>query len=116
MTSGFRRFPVSRSPARQHLGRSPSSPPQSSSLPGFDGCELPGIDGLEATRRVRERDSPPVVLLLSTYDEDLGEHFVTESCQCLRSPASAYVTKSAFWPDVLDAVGLPRPVDSSPSG
>ena len=27
---------------------------------------LPGIDGLEATRRLLRRDRPPVVLLLST--------------------------------------------------
>lgn len=57
---------------------------------------LPGIDGLEATRRLLGRDCPPVVLLLSTYDEDAGEHFVAES------GASAYVTKSAFGPDQLE--------------
>ncbi len=57
---------------------------------------LPGIDGLEATRRLRAGDSPPVVLLLSTYDEDAGEHFVAES------GAAAYVTKSAFGPERLE--------------
>ena len=56
---------------------------------------LPGIDGLEATRRLRERPSPPVVLLLSTYDEDAGARFI-EECG-----AAAYVTKSAFGPDRL---------------
>ena len=56
---------------------------------------LPGIDGLEATRRLRGRQSPPVVLLLSTYDEDAGAHFVAEC------GAAAYVTKSAFGPDRL---------------
>jgi CheY-like chemotaxis protein len=59
---------------------------------------LPGIDGLEATRRLRAGDSPPVVLLLSTYDEDAGEVFVAES------GAAAYVTKSAFGPDRLEHV------------
>ncbi len=59
---------------------------------------LPGIDGLEATRRLRAGDSPPVVLLLSTYDEDAGERFVAES------GAAAYVTKSAFGPDRLEDV------------
>jgi CheY-like chemotaxis protein len=59
---------------------------------------LPGIDGLEATRRLRGRDAPPVVLLLSTYDEDAGDHFVAES------GAAAYVTKSAFGPDRLEEV------------
>lgn len=58
---------------------------------------LPGIDGLEATRRLLGRDSAPVVLLLSTYDEDAGEHFVAES------GAAAYVIKSAFGPDLLEA-------------
>lgn len=56
---------------------------------------LPGIDGLEATRRLLGLDRPPVVLLLSTYDEDAGVHFIAES------GASAYVTKSAFGPDRL---------------
>ena len=59
---------------------------------------LPGIDGLEATRRLLVGNSPPVVLLLSTYDEDAGEHFVNES------GAAAYVTKSAFGPDRLQDV------------
>jgi DNA-binding NarL/FixJ family response regulator len=56
---------------------------------------LPGMDGLEATRRLRGCKSPPVVLLLSTYDEDAGVHFLAES------GAAAYVTKSAFGPDRL---------------
>ncbi len=56
---------------------------------------LPGIDGLEATRQLRRRRIPPVVLLLSTYDEDAGAHLVAES------GAAAYVTKSAFGQDRL---------------
>ena len=56
---------------------------------------LPGIDGLEATRRLQECASPPVVLLLSTYDEDAGAHFVVEC------GAAAYVTKSTFGPERL---------------
>lgn len=59
---------------------------------------LPGIDGVEAARRLRARPSPPVVLLLSTYDEDVGAQFVAES------GASAYVTKSSFGPDRLREV------------
>jgi two-component system response regulator AlgR len=57
---------------------------------------LPGIDGLEATRRLLGHDRPPVVVLLSTYDQDAGEQFLAES------GASAYVTKSAFGPDQLE--------------
>jgi DNA-binding NarL/FixJ family response regulator len=56
---------------------------------------LPGIDGLEATRRLCGHQAPPAVLLLSTYDEDAGAHFVAEC------GATAYVTKSAFGPDRL---------------
>jgi DNA-binding NarL/FixJ family response regulator len=58
---------------------------------------LPGIDGLEATRRLLASDPPPVVLLLSTYDEEAGVGFVAES------GAAGYVTKSAFGPDRLEA-------------
>jgi DNA-binding NarL/FixJ family response regulator len=58
---------------------------------------LPGIDGLEATRRLLAGDEPPVVLLLSTYDEEAGADFVTDS------GAAGYVTKSAFGPDRLEA-------------
>ena len=69
---------------------------------------LPGIDGLEATRRLAALPVPPVVLLLSTYDDDAGEGFVAES------GAAGYVTKSAFGPDRLDerlVVRRPRVAD-----
>lgn len=59
---------------------------------------LPGIDGLEAARQLLAGDAPPVVLLLSTYDEEAGVEFVAES------GAADYVTKSAFGPDRLEAV------------
>ena len=58
---------------------------------------LPGIDGVEATRRVRALPSPPVVLLLSTYDADAGVAFVSES------GAAGYVTKGEFGPEWLSA-------------
>ena len=57
---------------------------------------LPGIDGVEATQRLLSGAHAPVVLLLSTYDEDAGEQFVAES------GAFAYVTKSALGPERLD--------------
>jgi DNA-binding NarL/FixJ family response regulator len=59
---------------------------------------LPGMDGVEATRRLRAMPSAPVVLLLSTYDADAAEGFVGES------GAAAYVTKGEFGPDRLGAV------------
>ena len=51
---------------------------------------LPGIDGVETAGRLGSGRSVPVVVLLSTYDEDAGERFVAES------GAAAYLTKSAF--------------------
>ena len=59
---------------------------------------LPGIDGLETTRRLRTLQPAVVVLLLSTYDEEAGQSFVAES------GAAGYVTKAAFGPDRLAAV------------
>jgi DNA-binding NarL/FixJ family response regulator len=61
---------------------------------------LPGIDGLEATRRIRALDSPPVVVLVSTYEQsEYGE--ATESCG-----AAGYLTKSELDPDRLRHVWL----------
>jgi DNA-binding NarL/FixJ family response regulator len=56
---------------------------------------LPGIDGMEATRRIRSesRPSAPVVLLLSTWDHDNGC-----GIQC---GAAEYIPKSRFGPDQL---------------
>ena len=56
---------------------------------------LPGMDGVEATRQLRRHRHPPVVLLLSTYDDDAGALFVAEC------GAAAYMTKSEFGPDRL---------------
>jgi CheY-like chemotaxis protein len=54
---------------------------------------LPGIDGIEATRRLRVGAQPPVVILLSTYDED---QFDLAGCG-----AASYIAKAAFGPDRL---------------
>jgi DNA-binding NarL/FixJ family response regulator len=59
---------------------------------------LPGIDGLEATRRILALLPGTVVLLLSTYDVEVGASFVAES------GATAYVSKAAFGPDRLEEV------------
>src|SRR3954452_22690368 len=64
---------------------------------------LPGISGVEATRRLRALPSPPVVLLLSTYDADTADGFVSES------GAAAYVTKADFGPDRLARGGSGSP-------
>ena len=54
---------------------------------------LPGIDGIEATRRLTSGTDGPVVMLLSTYDED---QFDLEGCG-----AAAYVAKASLGPDRL---------------
>ena len=57
---------------------------------------LPGIDGVEATRRLLLGDCPPAVVLLSTYDDEAGQQFLAES------GAAAYVHKAVFGPDRLE--------------
>ena len=57
---------------------------------------LPGINGIEATRVLTTRPKPPIVVLLSTYDE--GE-LNYDDCG-----AAAYITKSAFDPSRLAEV------------
>ncbi len=56
---------------------------------------LPGIDGIEASRRLTSRPGGPVVVLLSTYD--------AEEFDIAGSGAAAYVAKAAFGPDRLSA-------------
>jgi DNA-binding NarL/FixJ family response regulator len=56
---------------------------------------LPGLDGIEATRRLTGSPGAPVVVLLSTYDED---QFELAGCG-----AASYVAKAAFGPDRLSA-------------
>jgi CheY-like chemotaxis protein len=56
---------------------------------------LPGIDGLEATRRIRRSAAAPTVVLLSTYElADLG----VDPLSC---GAAAYVAKADFDADCL---------------
>jgi CheY-like chemotaxis protein len=73
---------------------------------------LPGIDGVTATRALRAGDPTPVVILLSTHDEDTGDGFVAES------GASAYLTKSALSParltELWEAAASERTGDGPP--
>ena len=57
---------------------------------------LPGIDGLEATRRIlAESERPPVVLVVSTYEA--GEY----APRAAEAGAADYIPKSEFEPDRL---------------
>ena len=59
---------------------------------------LPGIDGLEATRRILAQAGADVtVLLLSTYEE---EEYAPRAAEC---GAASYIPKSAFGPDRLES-------------
>jgi len=64
---------------------------------------LPGIDGIEAAKRLSARPDSPVVVLLSTYDED---QFELSDCG-----ATAYVAKAAFGPDRLSEAWADRSAD-----
>lgn len=54
---------------------------------------LPGIDGIEATRRISAVPGGPVVVLLSTYDED--------QVDLAGSGAACYLAKADLGPDRL---------------
>src|SRR3982074_1458348 len=56
---------------------------------------LPGINGLDATRQILADLDPVVVLLLSTYE---AEEYAPRAAEC---GASAYIPKSEFMPDRL---------------
>jgi DNA-binding NarL/FixJ family response regulator len=58
---------------------------------------LPGINGLEATRQILAGSGAAVVLLLSTYEED---EYAPRAAEC---GASAYIPKAVFGPDRLEA-------------
>jgi DNA-binding NarL/FixJ family response regulator len=58
---------------------------------------LPGINGLDATRQILGASDTVVVLLLSTYEE---AEYAPRAAEC---GASAYIPKSSFGPDRLEA-------------
>jgi DNA-binding NarL/FixJ family response regulator len=57
---------------------------------------LPGINGLEATRRILAGSSRLVVLLLSTYE---AAEYAPRAAEC---GASGYIPKAEFSPDRLE--------------
>jgi DNA-binding NarL/FixJ family response regulator len=58
---------------------------------------LPGINGLDATRQILAASDTVVVLLLSTYEE---AEYAPRAAEC---GAASYIPKSAFGPDRLEA-------------
>jgi DNA-binding NarL/FixJ family response regulator len=58
---------------------------------------LPGINGLDATRQILADSRAVVVLLLSTYEE---EEYAPKAAEC---GASSYIPKSSFGPDRLES-------------
>lgn len=61
---------------------------------------LPGIDGLESSRRLQLLDRPPVVILVSTYDRsEYGE-------DADEGGAKGYLSKSDLGPRSLTAAWL----------
>ena len=59
---------------------------------------LPGINGLDATRRIlADRSNSVIVLLLSTYEE---EEYAPRAAEC---GAAAYIPKAVFGPDRLES-------------
>jgi DNA-binding NarL/FixJ family response regulator len=57
---------------------------------------LPGINGLEATRQILSSTDRVVILLLSTYEAD---EYAPRAAEC---GAAAYIPKSEFSPDRLE--------------
>ena len=57
---------------------------------------LPGINGLEATRRILGQGSHVVILLLSTYE---AAEYGPRAAEC---GAAAFIPKSEFGPDRLE--------------
>lgn len=60
--------------------------------------QMPGMDGLEATRQLLEIDAAARVIVLSTYSADEFEQ------RALDAGAIAFVSKSDFTPDALSQV------------
>jgi DNA-binding NarL/FixJ family response regulator len=71
---------------------------------------LPGIDGLEASRRIKAAGGGPVIFLLSTYE---AAEFAERTAAC---GAAAYLAKAEFGPERLASTWAARPAGSESAG
>lgn len=60
--------------------------------------QMPGVDGLEAARRIAVLDDPPAVLVLTTFDHD------DALFQALEAGASGFLLKNASPEQLIEAV------------
>ena len=61
---------------------------------------MPKVDGLLATERIRARDDPPQVIVLTTFDAD--DHVL----RALRAGASGFLLKDTTPPEIVRAIRL----------
>ena len=59
---------------------------------------MPKVDGITATRRLRRRNRPPEVIVLTTFDAD------EDIVRALRAGASGYLLKDTPPPRIVEAV------------
>jgi DNA-binding NarL/FixJ family response regulator len=67
--------------------------------------QMPGIDGIEATRRIKSLDDPPHVLVMSTHESGSYEE------PALAAGAIGFIAKSMFSMDALEETwaAIPSP-------
>lgn len=60
--------------------------------------DLPGMNGIEATRRLRHLDEPPLVIMLTVYGDD------EQIFESLRAGACGYLLKTTPPAELVDAI------------